>query len=437
MRKAGGTKKNYPCIRSCRKLRDGGKVIRFPLLIWLMMILTFGLAVLYPAHDGHTAATPEVRGLRVGENPGFTRLVIDADRRLDVKILFLAAPYRMVIDLPEVTFAIAAKGHAPGRGVVGALRFGLFKPGVSRIVLDLARPVRLSRRFDLPPRGTGNWRLVFDLRPVAPADYQVTREPLAEVNGANVTRPSTAQELPARPKARPKIPARPLIYLDPGHGGMDPGAPGALGTPEKYITLAVAREARRVIQASGRYRARLTRERDVFLPLRRRIAIARAGGADLFVSLHADSLKNRRVRGATVYTLSETASDREAAALAARENKADVLAGLDLGREAPEVADILISLAQREAMNRASHFANLLVPELRKRIRVRRNAHRFAGFVVLKAPDVPSVLVEMGYLSNRQDAAMMGAKAGRRRIAEGLLAGIDRYFSELRAASGS
>ncbi len=413
--------------RRCRVPSWAGRVA-FPVVCSVMLFAFTSVLA---------AAVPQVRGLRVGDNPGFTRVVIDADRRLEAKILFLADPYRMVIDLPEVRFTLAEKGHAPGRGAVRALRFGLFRPGVSRIVLDLAGPVRLARRFDLPPRGTGNWRLVFDLKPVAASDYRVTRRPVARTDPPVRARAGGSASLPARPKARPKIPARPVVYLDPGHGGMDPGAPGALGTPEKYITLAVAKEARRVINASGRYRARLTRDRDVFLPLRRRIAIARAGGADLFISLHADSLKNRRVRGATVYTLSETASDREAAALAARENKADVLAGLDLEREAPEVADILISLAQREAMNRASHFANLLVPELRKRIRVRRNAHRFAGFVVLKAPDVPSVLIEMGYLSNRQDAAMMGSKAGRRRIAEALLAGIDRYFSALRAASGS
>ncbi len=430
--------KGDPRIDRRAGARGRGRAIRTVFLIVLAVMSGFGPFGPLAPNDGRAAAVAQVRGLRIGENPGFTRVVIDVERRLDAKVMFLADPYRMVIDLPEVRFALAAKGHAPGRGVVSALRFGLFKPGASRIVLDLKRPVRLSRRFDLPPRGTGNWRLVFDLKAVAPSDYRVSRRHPAEVKASSAaTWPSPAKALPARPKARPKIPARPVIYLDPGHGGMDPGAPGALGTPEKYITLAVARGARRLINASGRYRARLTRDRDVFLPLRRRIAIARAGGADLFVSLHADSLKDRRVRGATIYTLSETASDREAAALAARENKADVLAGLDLGREAPEVADILISLAQREAMNRASHFANLLVPELKKRIRVRRNAHRFAGFVVLKAPDVPSVLVEMGYLSNRQDAAMMGSKAGRRRIAAGLLAGIDHYFSDLRAASGS
>ena len=228
------------------------------------------------------------------------------------------------------------------------------------------------------------------------------------------------------------VPARPVVYLDAGHGGMDPGTMGALGVPEKDITLAVARRAAQVIDASNRYRARLTRDRDVFLPLRERIRIARAGGADLFISLHADSIRNRRVRGATVYTLSETASDAEAAALARRENKADVLAGLDLDHQPPEVADILISLAQREAMNRSAHFANLLVPELQRRVIVRSNPHRFAGFVVLKAPDVPSVLVEMGYLSNRQDAAFLGSRRGQQEIAEALLAAIDRYFSALR-----
>ncbi len=383
-------------------------------------------ALLLRPVDGH-GAEARVDGLRLGENPGFTRFVIDVDRRIAPQVFFLDNPARMVVDLPEVEFTGDLR-RAGGRGLVEALRYGLFRPGTSRIVLDLKGPAKLMRQFTLPPVGTGRYRIVFDLAPTDAAGF-------AQL--VNAARPSPAAGAPAagppvrRVEGMP-VPARPVVYLDAGHGGMDPGTMGALGVPEKDITLAVARRAAQVIDASNRYRARLTRDRDVFLPLRERIRIARAGGADLFISLHADSIRNRRVRGATVYTLSETASDAEAAALARRENKADVLAGLDLDHQPPEVADILISLAQREAMNRSAHFANLLVPELQRRVIVRSNPHRFAGFVVLKAPDVPSVLVEMGYLSNRQDAAFLGSRRGQQEIAEALLAAIDRYFAALR-----
>ncbi|GIX17164.1 MAG: N-acetylmuramoyl-L-alanine amidase [Rhodothalassiaceae bacterium] len=376
--------------------------------------------------DGH-GAEARVDGLRLGENPGFTRFVIDVDRRIAPQVFFLDSPARMVVDLPEVEFTGDLR-RAGGRGLVEALRYGLFRPGTSRIVLDLKGPAKLMRQFTLPPAGTGRYRIVFDLAPTDAAGF-------AQL--VDAARPSPAAGAPAagppvrRVEGMP-VPARPVVYLDAGHGGMDPGTMGALGVPEKDITLAVARRAAEVINASNRYRARLTRDRDVFLPLRERIRIARAGGADLFISLHADSIRNRRVRGATVYTLSETASDAEAAALARRENKADVLAGLELDHQPPEVADILISLAQREVMNRSAHFANLLVPELQRRVLVRSNPHRFAGFVVLKAPDVPSVLVEMGYLSNRQDAAFLHSRRGRQEIAEALLAAIDGYFEALR-----
>ncbi|RMF71121.1 MAG: N-acetylmuramoyl-L-alanine amidase [Alphaproteobacteria bacterium] len=369
-----------------------------------------------------------VDGLRLGENPGFTRFVIDVDRKLAPRVFFLANPYRMVIDLPPLRFAKTMRKATP-RGLVKALRYGAFKPGVSRVVLELAGPARLLRQFTLPPRGTGRYRLVFDLAPTDAGHFAR----LVAARAPAKADPPPGRSPPVRQMKGMPVPARPVVYLDAGHGGMDPGTMGALGVPEKVITLAVARRAARVINQSGRYRARLTRDRDVFLPLRERIRIARRGGADLFISLHADSIRNRRVRGATVYTLSETASDKEAAALARRENKADVLAGLDLDDQPPEVAGILISLAQREAMNRSAHFANLLVPELRRRVRVRSNPHRYAGFVVLKAPDVPSVLVEMGYLSNRQDAAFLASRRGQQRIAEALLAAIDRYFAALRA----
>jgi len=236
------------------------------------------------------------------------------------------------------------------------------------------------------------------------------------------------------PLVPPRKPAVRVIAIDPGHGGADPGTQGPSGTLEKFITLAAARTLKEELEATGRFRVFLTRERDVFVRLRDRIARARESGAELFISLHADAIKNSRIRGASVYTLSETASDAEAAALAEKENKVDLIAGVDLSGESPEVADILIDLAQRETMNESAHFANLLVKDLGNELDLLRNTHRFAGFAVLKAPDVPSVLLEMGFLSNREDEAALRSKPYRRQLARAVARAVEKYFSRIEEA---
>ena len=233
----------------------------------------------------------------------------------------------------------------------------------------------------------------------------------------------------------PAGPVRPLIMLDPGHGGVDPGTVGASGYYEKALTLAMALEIKRQIEADGRFRVQLTRDTDVFIPLRDRIAIARAAHADIFISLHADSHDNADHRGATVYTLSETASDAEAEALAAKENKADLIAGVDLSNENQVVTSILIDLAQRETKNQSVRLADYMVQEMASGTLLNRNTHRFAGFAVLKAPDVPSVLLELGYLSNKQDEKLLQTKAYRRKMAAVILKAIGDYFQWQRTLS--
>lgn len=370
---------------------------------------------------GMAMAQPVVSGLRLGENGERTRFVIDIDSEVAPSIFTLADPWRLVVDLPEVRFETGSQGLAEGLGLVSRYRYGLFSPGTSRIVLDLAGPAKVERFFALPPQGTNGVRLVFDMVATPRAEFMASlRKP---------TRVREDRPAPVVAAAGRKVNGRRVVVIDAGHGGTDPGAPGANGVPEKSITLGVAREVARQLEATGRYRAVLTRDRDVYLRLPQRVEIARRAGAELFISLHADALDDRRVNGATVYTLSERASDAEAAALAARENKADILAGIDLGDAEPDVANILLDLAWRETMNYSARFANYLIPELGTRITLRRNSHRFAGFVVLKAPDVPSVLVEMGYMSNARDAAFLASDAGRSNIAGALVAAVDRYFA--------
>ena len=373
---------------------------------------------------------PAVTGIRTGEQPAATRFVLDLTEAVEFKVFVLPDPYRVVIDLPEVAWQANAGDHLY-LGPIKAMRFGLFRPGVSRVVIDVSGPVRVERSFLLPPNGNFSHRFVLDIAEVEPGEFERT---------AALPPPPTRTETPRTesPRTQPlqlvPLPrrVRPLIVLDPGHGGVDPGTVSSGGTREKDVTLATARELARQLEATGRYVVVLTRTDDRFLRLRQRVEAARTAGADLFLSLHADSIENRRVRGASVYTLSEIASDREAAALAAKENSADLIAGLDLSGESAEVRTILIDLAQRETMNQAAVFVNLVIPELSGTGGTLRNGHRFAGFAVLKAPDIPSLLIEMGYLSNREDEELLLSPEYRIRLARALVRAIDHYFADLR-----
>jgi N-acetylmuramoyl-L-alanine amidase len=220
----------------------------------------------------------------------------------------------------------------------------------------------------------------------------------------------------------------PLIMLDPGHGGLDPGCIGITGVYEKDITLPMAMALARDLEAGGRFRVKLTRNDDEFVALPERVERARTAGADLMLSIHADSLPEEHMRGASVFTLSEQASDREAAALAARENKADLIAGVDLSHHAPEVSDILFDLARRDTNNQSIRLARDLVNELGRRVRLLSNSHRSAGFAVLKAPDIPSALVEIGCLTNRQEEAQLQLPAYQRKLAAGLVQSVHDFF---------
>lgn len=240
----------------------------------------------------------------------------------------------------------------------------------------------------------------------------------------------SARTAPTGPKAKPAPPPRPrLIVLDPGHGGADPGTTGASGMHEKTVVYAVATELERQLTAGRRYRVALTRRGDLFVPLRERVSRARVAKADLFISLHADSHPDPGTRGATVYTLSEDASDREAAALAAKENKADLVAGIDLRRQPDHVANVLIEMTQRGTVNQSRTFAGIMVEALRHHnVATLPRSHRHAGFAVLTAPDVPAILLELGYLSNRADERLLLNKAHHQKLARAISAAADRYF---------
>ena len=382
-----------------------------------------------------------VTDVRVGQHGEVTRFVLDFTHKVEFTLFTLAEPDRLVIDLPEVGWRLPPRPLPRRTGVLDTLRYGLFKPGLSRVVVDLTGPVAARRAYLMDPEGGRGYRLILDLVPA-------TREAFLAV-GKAAPAPQDPPTGAPRPDALPAVsrlffptpPRKPemntvkrVIAIDPGHGGVDPGTVGGSGTYEKHITLSMAREIRDLMQATGRYKVVLTRDRDVFVRLRDRIAVSREAGAELFVSIHADAIKNSAIRGLSVYTLSEKASDKEAAALADKENKADLIAGIDLTKETPEVTNILIDLAQRESMNQSARFAARLVKELARETKLLRNTHRFAGFVVLKAPDVPSVLMELGFLSNLQDEAALKRKSYRAKLIAAMGRAADAYFSRIEEA---
>lgn len=370
-------------------------------------------------------ASGDVSGVRFGQNGDTTRFVIELSGDTKPAIFLLADPYRIVIDLPEVNWR--GGDAVRSMGLVEGYRHGLFTGGAYRIVLDLKSPAIVSNAFSLPATSGKGKRYVVDIKSSNRTEF------IAAVASSKPQRSRYAAKVekgPAVSNSRRKD-GKHIIVLDPGHGGIDPGNLGTIGVHEKVITLKIARAIRDELNKTGRYEVHLTRDRDIFHKVRERFRIARRHNADLFISIHADSIKNSRIKGGSVYNLSETASDKEAERLAARENKSDVIAGVNLDVVEDEVSDILIDLAQRETMNYSAQFAELLVAEMRREVPMLQRAHRYANLGMLKAPDVPSVLLEAGYLTNRSNAQFLNSKKGQRLIAQSARRAIDRYFTSI------
>lgn len=414
-----------------------GKFLNFFVFTGLAGFLLAFAPVMPIAQTLVNPANPVVSDVRVGLHGKQTRVVLDIDRAVNFSIFTLPAPYRVVINLPEVGWKLSQSSKIEKKGLMSRFRYGLFSPGTSRMVIDATGPMEVMKAFLLKPvKGSGVQfhRLVIDL---APTSETVFLEGLAErKQRAKASQPTAEIHNAAipMPMKKPKAAGKKVIMIDPGHGGVDPGTIGASGTYEKNITLAMARDIKKAIEKNGRFKVVLTRNRDIFLRLRDRVRKARVAGADLFISIHADAIKNPKTRGLSVYTLSDKASDKEAAALARKENKADLIAGLDLSSENAEVTNILIDLAQRETMNQSAIVAKSLVKELKREVKLLRNTHRFAGFAVLKAPDLPSILVETGFLSNRQDERNLLSRKYRAKLARAIAKGVDRHFATVQEA---
>lgn len=399
-------------------------------------------------------AASTVHSVRFGQHPDHVRFVMELSQKVDYTMTTLADPYRIVLDFPRLDWSHSATQPPKLYGAVQNFRYGVFSATTSRIVLDANAPLGVKQLLMLPPRGSvKNWRLVMDLAPTTrsaflknmqPAQYPEPPKAVASLSLVKKAEAATvapqAPVVQARvpsflPPTKPALKTKHTVVIDAGHGGVDPGAIGRSGGYEKHITLAMAKQLRDALRKTGRYNVVLTRDRDIFIPLRKRTAIARSAGADLFISLHADTIKNRNIRGFSVYTLSERASDKEAQALAERENKADLIAGFDLSTQDDDLGFILLDMAQRDTKNQSSRFAETLVKDVSRKAKVLRNPHRFAGFAVLKAPDVPSVLIELGFLSNKEDERALRSKKHRAKVAEAIKTSINRYFNRIEEAN--
>ena len=374
-------------------------------------------------------AAGQVKDIRLGVSDARTRVVLDLGDKVDFDIFLLDNPRRVVVDLPSLGWPSKTP---KSDGLVKNIRFGQFSDNKSRMVIDLTKPAKVAKSFLLDKSSGLPHRLVLDLVTSSSSDFrsQVAKDRAAKRKSAKPAAPPPV----FTPKPKSQKRGKPVIVLDAGHGGVDPGAHGAKAR-EKDVTLTFTRELAKQLRSTGRYKVYLTRNRDIYIPLRQRVNIARKHNADLFVSIHADAIKRKSVRGMSIYTLSETASDKEAAALARKENQSDIIAGIDFADQPAEVADILIDLAQRETKNLSVKFANLVVENARGKTRLLERTHRFAGFRVLKAPDVPSVLIELGFLTNRSDEKQLLNSKWRRGVAGAVVNSIDAFFKGGRTAA--
>ena len=421
------------------------------------------LAVLLLASLQVQAAENSVTGLRLGgvdiDGKTALRVVVETSHSADAKLTLLTDPYRFVVDMPGTDWQVdgISKSGSLSRSPATAYRFGMPDPQTGRVVIEMDAPAAPLRRFTLPAtNGTGH-RLIFDLVDRGPTAYRLAAKALAREGvrdyaagrapaapsaasapaakaPAPVPKPAPQPKIqPTRKAAKAKAPApsgKWRVFIDAGHGGKDPGAIGRSKTLEKHITLAASIELADQLRGTGLITPVLSRTDDRYLKLRQRIQLARDQEADIFISLHADAAPSAKARGISVFTLSDTASDKEAALLAKTENQADLIGGPDLSVEDPDAAGELLRMFQRESMNQSTYLANAILRQIRDMPGGDRRGHRFAGFAVLKAPDMPSVLVEMGFITNSRDEANLNTPAYRTKLVERLARAIVAYLVE-------
>ena len=377
------------------------------------------------------AETVHVNAVRTSGDVRNTKFVLDISKPVDFSVFALAEPYRLVIDLPNLSFEMAHAMTQVERAMVRNFRFGNFGDTRSRIVLDLAGPAKVSKAYNLPAVDANAARAVIELVAVNEREFaeQSLRDLIRVKAGEDKQDDGGSLMVQPLPKNPKQADPRPLVVLDPGHGGIDSGATSPKGLVESNLVLDFALALRAHLVKEGKVRVAMTRETDKFVSLSKRVAFARSRHADLFVSIHADTVRQSYVRGATVYTLSDKASDDVAADVANRENRSDLLAGLEIEEKDDVVADILIDLTRRETANHSSLYSRTLVGALKSNIRLAKRPQRSAGFKVLKAPDIPSVLLELGYLSNKQDQSALTSEDWQKKTIQSISKSINLFFS--------
>ena len=407
-------------------------------------LLWFGLTLVSAAEEqapssaqNKSSSYPVASGARLAGDIKQTRFVLDLDKTIPFRAFTLADPYRLVVDIPQVSFRLPAGTGSAGRGLIKAFRYGLVMPGGSRIVFDLTGPAKITSSAMLDPANGQPPRLVLELEETDSTSFMQaltaqTQPPpkpaLSQASAATVP-PQVAPVATTKPAA--PTDSRPVVVIDPGHGGIDNGTRSGEET-EKNLVLAFGIALRDRLERSGKYRVVMTRTDDTFIPLDDRVKVGRTQGAALFVSIHADYLARGEgdAQGATIYTVSDKATDAEAERLAESENRADAIGGVNLAQEPTEVADILIDLAQRETRTFSNRFARLLMGEMKTVTRMHKHPLKSAGFRVLKAPDVPSVLVELGYVSNKGDLEHLVSESWRTKTANSMAQAIDTFLAK-------
>ena len=394
-----------------------------------------GLALAVAAQETVPAvpqALPNVMDARVSSTPERARLVVDLAARTDFAFVSLAEPDRLAIDVRAGTFSVPeAAGQPGGDGLVSAYMVEQAAPDRVRTTLTLSQPAQVQQAYVLDAFEDQPARLVVDVIPATAEEFIANVERDAAASASRGA--AAAQSTPAGGSELP-IATKPLVVIDPGHGGIDGGAEAPGGLQEKDIVLAFALKLQQLLVASGRFDVALTREDDTYLRLEERVALARANKANLFISVHADSFQQPEIRGASVYTRDENATDVLDKVLADNENKSDVIAGFAMPQMAPEVVSILVDLMRREMRVQSFLAAQAIVHQLEPSVELRRFPVRQADFFVLQAPDVPSVLIELGFLSNARDMANLVETDWQNRTAEAIARGISTYFDSLEPA---
>jgi N-acetylmuramoyl-L-alanine amidase len=395
-------------------------------LRWLLPAL---LVAFLPC-AAEAGAVPYVLDARVVGDDQRVRFVADVSAPVEAAVFALADPYRIVIDLPEVHFVLPEMAGTTGRGLISAFRYGLISRGKSRIVIDVTGPVAIDKQYTVPAADGQPARLVIDVVPTTREEFVAAAKAYRDSHEVALAKTDSAEAEGA--------PDLPLIVLDPGHGGIDFGARGESGTQEKDVVLAFAKVLGDKLVATDRYRVTYTRKDDSFIALGERVQIARDQHAGLFVSIHANSFPGNSVRGAIVYTVSDEASDKMAADLAKSENQSDALAGIDIDlQDSDQVKDILFDLTRRETHNFGIAFAQALVKNLGAATRMFKVPHQQASFKVLEAPDVPSALLELGYLTNAEDEKQLKSAEWQGKVADAMVGAIDGYFGKGQTAASA